>query len=225
MAIAEKWLAARYNKPDLNCSDHRIYALLRRWLHDGRNLERGSLVAGHLKLDNLCWIYDNNHITIEGKTGYRVHRRLAGRFLAYGWNVVRVGDANDLDRIETRFGMPQGRRQTHDRNRPVISLWFRRIVKIQCGAMASRSAKTRSKLVKQAYGLAARRQVLGSSGVYEHLQSLGLDAGPRSAPNRGRSTFAEYRKQFPELAAELDQFKSAKLPGNWSKTIPVFPAD
>ncbi len=101
MAIAEKWLAARYNQPDFDLFGYRVYAVCGDGcMMEGLSSEAASL-AGHLKLDNLCWIYDNNHITIEGKTDIAFTEDVAARFLAYGWNVLRVGDANDLDRIES----------------------------------------------------------------------------------------------------------------------------
>src|SRR5690242_7425603 len=100
MAIAERWLAARYNKPDFAIFDYDIYAVCGDGcLMEGVGAEAASL-AGHLGLDNLCWIYDNNHITIEGSTRLAFTEDVAARFLAYGWNVLRVGDANDVDRIE-----------------------------------------------------------------------------------------------------------------------------
>jgi len=100
MAIAEKWLANRYNRPDFDVFDYNIYAVCGDGcLMEGSASEAASL-AGHLGLDNLCWVYDNNHITIEGNTRIAFTEDVATRFLAYGWNVLRVGDANDLDRIE-----------------------------------------------------------------------------------------------------------------------------
>src|ERR1700677_388104 len=100
MAIAQKWLAQRYNRPGFDIFDYRIYAVCGDGcLMEGVSSEAASL-AGHLALDNLCWIYDNNHITIEGNTRLAFTEDVAGRFLAYGWNVLRVGDANDLERIE-----------------------------------------------------------------------------------------------------------------------------
>ena len=102
MAIAEKWLASRYNRPDFEIFDYNIYAVCGDGcLMEGVGSEAASL-AGHLGLDNLCWVYDNNHITIEGSTRITFTEDVVARFLAYGWNVLRVGDANDLDRIETR---------------------------------------------------------------------------------------------------------------------------
>ena len=100
MAIAEKWLANRYNRPEFEIFDYKIYAVCGDGcLMEGVSSEAASL-AGHLGLDNLCWIFDNNHITIEGDTSITFTEDVAARFLAYGWNVLRVGDANDIDRIE-----------------------------------------------------------------------------------------------------------------------------
>ena len=105
MAIAQKWLAARYNKPDFPLFDYRIYAVCGDGcLMEGVGSEAASL-AGHLGLDNLCWVYDNNHITIEGSTAIAFTEDVATRFLAYGWNILRVGDANDLERIENALGV------------------------------------------------------------------------------------------------------------------------
>src|SRR4030095_4599623 len=100
MAVARKWLADRYNRKGFDLFDYRIYAVWGdRWLMGVVAGEAASL-AGHLGLDNLCWLYDNNHITIEGDTRIAFTEDVATRFLGYGWNVLRVGDANDIDRIE-----------------------------------------------------------------------------------------------------------------------------
>src|SRR5271169_2993366 len=100
MAIAQKWLAQHYNRPGFDVFDYRIYAVCGDGcLMEGVASEAASL-AGHLGLDNLCWVYDNNHITIEGSTRLAFTEDVAARFLGYGWNVLRVGDANDVDRIE-----------------------------------------------------------------------------------------------------------------------------
>src|SRR3979490_664699 len=100
MAIAEKWLANRYNRPGFDIFDYNIYAVCGDGcMMEGVSSEAASL-AGHLGLDNLCWIYDNNHITIEGNTRIAFTEDIAARFMGYGWNVLRVGDANDIERIE-----------------------------------------------------------------------------------------------------------------------------
>src|SRR5579864_4417021 len=103
MAIARNWLAARYNRPGFKLFDYRVYAICGDGcLMEGISSEAASL-AGHLKLDNLCWIYDNNHITIEGNTALAFSEDVATRFLGFGWNVLRVGDANDLGTLEGAF--------------------------------------------------------------------------------------------------------------------------
>ena len=113
MAIAQKWLANRYNQPGFNLFDYNIYAVCGDGcLMEGVSSEAASL-AGHLGLDNLCWVWDNNHITIEGNTRITFTEDVAARFLAYDWNVLRVGDANDIDRIEHAlaiFRQTKGRR-------------------------------------------------------------------------------------------------------------------
>src|ERR1700733_14533318 len=110
MAIAQKWLADRYNRPGFDIFDYNIYTVCGDGcLMEGIGSEAASL-AGHLGLDNLCWIYDNNHITIEGNTSITFTEDVATRFLAYRWNVMRVGDANDIGRIEeTLRSLPETR--------------------------------------------------------------------------------------------------------------------
>ncbi|MBV9086635.1 MAG: transketolase, partial [Acidobacteriaceae bacterium] len=112
MAIGEKWLAHHFNRPDFPIFDYNIYAVCGDGcLMEGVSSEAASL-AGHLGLDNLCWIYDNNHITIEGRTRLAFTEDVETRFLGYGWNVLRIGDANDLTRIEdalTVFRKTKGR--------------------------------------------------------------------------------------------------------------------
>jgi transketolase len=225
MAIAEKWLAARYNKPDFELFGYRIYALC----GDGCMMEgissEAASVAGHLKLDNLCWIYDNNHITIEGKTDIAFTEDVAGRFLAYGWNVVRVGDANDLDRIENALRNAAG-----TTGRPSIVIVDSHIGygsphrQDTSAAHGEPLGEEEIKLVKQAYGWPPDAKFLVPSGVYEHLES-GIGRRGREAREQWEKQFAEYRKQFPELGTELDQIQKRELPVNWSKDIPVFPAD
>src|ERR1700691_3278955 len=110
MAIARKWLGARYNRPNFEIFNYNIYTVCGDGcLMEGVGSEAASL-AGHLGLDNLCWVYDNNHITIEGSTRIAFTEDVAARFLGYGWNVLRVGDANDIERIEdTLRSLPETR--------------------------------------------------------------------------------------------------------------------
>src|SRR4029079_15768510 len=111
MAIASRWAAAHFNRPDFPMFDFRVYALLGDGcMMEGISSEAASL-AGHLKLSNLCWIYDNNHVTIEGKTALAFSEDVATRFLGYGWNVTRVGDANDLDLLDRALGAFRAERE------------------------------------------------------------------------------------------------------------------
>ena len=110
MAIASKWQAARFNRPGAELFDFDVYAIAGDGcLMEGVSGEAASL-AGHLALDNLCWIYDNNHITIDGKTHLAYDDDVAARFMGYGWNVTRVGDANDLELLARAFEEFKGER-------------------------------------------------------------------------------------------------------------------
>jgi transketolase len=225
MAIAEKWLAARYNRPGFELFGYRIYALCGDGcMMEGLSGEAASL-AGHLKLDNLCWIYDNNHITIEGKTEITFTEDVAGRFLSYGWNVVRVGDANDLARIENALKNAAG-----TTGRPSIVIIDSHIGygsphrQDTSAAHGEPLGEEEIKLTKQAYGWPADAKFLVPSGVYEHFES-GIGRRGREARQQWEERFAEYRKKFPAPAVELDQIQKRELPANWSKDIPQFPAD
>jgi len=225
MAIAEKWLAARYNRPGFELFSYRIYALHGDGcMMEGISGEAASL-AGHLKLDNLCWIYDNNHITIEGKTDITFTEDVAGRFLAYGWNVIRVGDANDLDRIENAL-----RTAGETTGRPSIIIIDSHIGygsphrQDTSAAHGEPLGEEEIRLTKQAYGWPPEAKFLVPDGVYEHFES-GIGRRGREARQEWEKKFAEYGKKYPELAAELDQIQRRELPANWSKDIPVFPAD
>jgi transketolase len=225
MAIAEKWLAARYNRPGFELFTYRIYALNGDGcMMEGISGEAASL-AGHLKLDNLCWIYDNNHITIEGKTDITFTEDVAGRFLAYGWNVLRVGDANDLDRIENALGTA-----AETTGRPSIIIIDSHIGygsphrQDTSAAHGEPLGEEEIRLTKQAYGWPPDAKFLVPDGVYEHFES-GIGRRGREARQQWEEKFAEYGKKYPELAAELDQIQRRELPANWSKDIPVFPTD
>src|SRR5229473_3582671 len=211
--------------PDYELFGYRIYALCGDGcMMEGISSEAASL-AGHLKLDNLCWIYDNNHITIEGKTDITFTEDVAGRFLAYGWNVARVGDANDLDRIENALRNAAG-----TAGRPSLIIVDSHIGygsphrQDTSGVHGEPLGEEEIKLTKQAYGWPPDAKFLVPNGVYEHFES-GVGRRGREAREQWEKQFAEYRKQFPELAAELDQIQKRELPLNWSKDIPVFPAD
>src|SRR5713101_7883239 len=225
MAIAEKWLAARYNKPDFELFGYRIYALC----GDGCMMEgiasEAASLAGHLGLDNLCWIYDNNHITIEGNTRIAFTEDVAGRFLAYGWNVVRVGDANDLERIEQALEVF---RKT--KGRPTFIVLDSHIgygspnKQDTAAAHGEPLGDEECRLVKRSYGWPEDAKFLVPDGVYEHFQS-GIGKRGAEARHNWTELFESYRTQYPDLAVEIELMQRRELPTGWDRNLPVFPAD
>ena len=225
MAIAEKWLASRYNRPDCDIFDYSIYAVCGDGcLMEGVASEAASL-AGHLGLDNLCWVYDNNHITLEGNTRITFTEDVAARFLGYGWNVLRVGDANDIDRIQQALGVF---RQT--KGRPTLVILDSHIgygaphKQDTAAAHGEPLGDDEVRLAKKGYGWPEDAKFLVPEGVYDDFKS---GVGSRGAEARRRWTerFVAYRAKHPELAAEIDQMQQRELPAGWDKNLPVFPAD
>ncbi len=225
MAMARKWLAARYNRPGFEIFDYNIYTVC----GDGCLMEgvasEGASLAAHLGLDNLCWIYDNNHITIEGSTRITFTEDVAGRFLAYGWNVLRVSDANDTDRIEQAL---QIFRRTQDR--PTLIVLDSHIgygaphKQDSADAHGEPLGEDEIRLAKRNYGWPEDAKFLVPAGVYEHFAE-GIGERGDSARREWIQLFAAYRAAFPELAAEIDQMQRRELPSGWDRNFPVFPAD
>ena len=225
MAIARQWLASRYNKNGYDIFDYNIYAVC----GDGCMMEgvasEAASLAGHLGLDCLCWIWDNNHITIEGNTSIAFTEDVAARFLAYGWNVLRVGDANDLERIEHALNVF---RQT--KGRPTFIVLDSHIgygsphKQDTAAAHGEPLGEDEVRLVKRAYGWPEDAKFLVPEGVRE---CLAAGIGRRGADARTAWTrrFAEYREKFPEMAAEIDQMEKRELPAGWDRNLPTFPAD
>ena len=225
MAIGERWLAAHYNRPDFEIFNYHIYAVCGDGcMMEGISSEAASL-AGHLGLDNLCWIYDNNHITIEGDTSIAFTEDVATRFLAYGWNVLRVGDANDIDRIERAFEIF---RKT--KGRPTFIILDSHIGygsphrQDTPEAHGEPLGDDEVRLTKRAYGWPEDAKFLVPDGVYDHFTS-GVGARGRQARLEWTELFAQYRVKFPELAAEIDLMQRRELPAGWDRDLPVFPAD
>src|SRR5262249_14344792 len=225
MAIAQKWLANRYNKPGFELFDYNIYAVC----GDGCMMEgiasEAASLAGHLGLDNLCWIFDNNHITIEGSTDIAFTEDVAARFLAYGWNVLRVGDANDIDRIERAIAVF---RQTS--GPPTLIVLDSHIgygspnKEGTAEAHGEPLGDEESRLTKRAYGWPEDAQFLVPDGVYDHF-AAGIGARGASARAEWDARFAAYRLQYPDRAREIDQMQRRELPDGWDRNLPVFPAD
>lgn len=225
MAIARKWLASRYNRPGFEIFDYDIYAVCGDGcLMEGVGSEAASL-AGHLELDDLCWIYDNNHITIEGKTRITFTEDVAARFLAYRWNVLRVGDANDLERIEDALAVF---RQTTGRPTLIIldsHIGYGSPHKIDTAAAHGEPlGEDEVRLTKRAYGWPEDAKFLVPDGVMQHFDA-GIGARGAEARQRWEALLADYRKQFPELAAEIDQMQRRELPTGWDRNLPSFSPD
>jgi transketolase len=225
MAIARKWLASRYNRPGFDLFDYDIYAVCGDGcLMEGIGSEAASL-AGHLELDDLCWIYDNNHITIEGKTSITFTEDVAARFQAYRWNVLRVGDANDLERIEDALAVF---RQTKGRPTLIIldsHIGYGSPHKVDTAAAHGEPlGDDEVKLTKRAYGWPEDAKFLVPDGVMAHFDA-GIGARGAAARARWEALLADYRKQFPELAAEIDQMQRRELPAGWDRNLPTFKAD
>ena len=225
MAIARKWLANRYNKPGFDIFDYNIYAICGDGcLMEGVSSEAASL-AGHLQLDDLCWIYDNNHITIEGKTKITFTEDVAARFLAYRWNVLRVGDANDTRRIEDALAIF---RKTEGRPTLIIldsHIGYGSPHKVDTAAAHGEPlGEDEVRLVKRAYGWPENAKFLVPDGVMERFAD---GIGKRGARLRREweALFAGYREQFPEFASEIDQMQRRELPPGWDRDLPSFPAD
>lgn len=225
MAIASRWLAASYNRPGHELFDYNVYALCGDGcMMEGVSGEAASL-AGHLRLSKLCWIYDSNRITIEGSTALTFTEDVATRFLGYGWNVTRVGDANDLDMLARAY-------QTFlaTKDRPTLI-----IVESHIGYGAPNRQDTRQahgeplgpdevRRTKQFYGRDPDAKFLVPDGVREHFQS---QVGRRGAEERNawHERLVAYRKEFPDLADQVDRIGEGRLPGVWDRAFPVFPAD
>jgi len=225
MAIARKWLASRYNRPGFDIFDYDIYAVCGDGcLMEGVGSEAASL-AGHLGLDDLCWIYDNNHITIEGNTRITFTEDVATRFLGYQWNVLRVGDANDLQRIEDALGVF---RKTKGRPTLVIldgHIGYGSPHKIDTAAAHGEPlGEDEVRLAKRAYGWPEDAKFLVPDGVREQFDA-GIGARGAAARDRWEALFAAYRREFPELATEIEQMQRRELPAGWDRDLPSFSPD
>jgi transketolase len=225
MAIARKWLGHRYNRPGFELFDYNVYAVCGDGcLMEGVGAEAASL-AGHLGLDDLCWIYDNNHITIEGNTRIAFTEDVAARFLGYQWNVLRVGDANDIERIEQALAVFRNTKQ-----RPTLI-----ILDTHIGYGAPHKVDTADahgeplgeeevKLAKRAYGWPEDAKFLVPDGVRAHFDA-GIGKRGAEARRRWEALFAGYREQFPQLATEIEQMQRRELPAGWDRNLPRFSPD
>lgn len=225
MAASSRWLASRYNKPDFNLFDYNVYALCGDGcLMEGISGEAASL-AGHMKLSNLCWIYDNNHITIEGHTELAYTDDVATRFTGYGWNVTRVSDANDLDMLDRAYKVFQ---DTDDRPTLIIVDshigWGAPHKQDTSAAHGEALGVEEIKLTKEFYNWPTDKPFFVPDGVKERFTEQ-MGARGKEVQEAWTKMFEVYRTSHPELAAEIDTMQERGLPSGWDKDLEPFPAD
>ncbi len=225
MAIAERWLAEYFNRPGFDIVDHRVWVTC----GDGDMMEgisgEAASLAGHLRLSNLCWIYDSNRISIEGSTALAFGEDVGTRFLAYGWNVLRLRDANDIAAASETMD-----EAVAEVGRPTLI-----IVESHIGYGSPHRQDTKEahgealgeeevRLTKKFYGWPEDAKFLVPDGVYEHFaEGVGKRGG--DANKAWKELFDAYAKEYPDLAKQFDQMQKRGMPDDWEQAIPVFPAD
>jgi len=225
MAVAERWLAATFNRPGFDLFDYNVYVLC----SDGDMMEgisgEAASLAGHLKLANLCWMYDNNHITIEGATELAFSENVGRRFEGYGWNVTHVTDANDLDQLDRAF---ETFKRTLDR--PTLIIVDSHIAygapnkHDSAAAHGEALGEDEVKGAKRNYGWPEDAHFLVPDDVYRNLQE-GLGKRGRAAHAAWEAKLDGYREAFPELARQLECMERGDLPDGWDEGLEPFPAD
>jgi transketolase len=222
MAIARQWLGATYNRPGFDLFDFNVYALCGDGdMMEGITSEAASL-AGHLRLSNLCWIYDSNRVSLEGPTNLAFTEDVASRFLAYRWNILRVSDANDMEMLEQAY---RGFQQTTDR--PTLIVVHSHIgygsphKHDSFEAHGEPLGEDEVRLTKQFFGFDPDQQFVVPAGVREHFAAqLGArGAGLRTA---WQDMFKRYRAEYPDLAEQIECLSERRLPAGWEAALPVF---
>ncbi len=224
MAMAERWLEAHFNRGDQKLIDYTIYT----FCGDGDMMEgisgEAASIAGHLKLSNLIWFYDNNRITIEGNTDLAFSEDVGTRFLGYHWNVMRVSDANDLELLDAAIATAE-----KETERPTLIIvdshiaWGAPNKHDTAGAHGEPLGEDEIRLTKKAYGWPEDAHFLVPEEVKQYMgKAVGRGQKLESEWN---GKFAEYRKANPQLAEEFDMMQKGELPSGWDKDIPTFPAD
>jgi len=225
MALAQRWLAATYNRPDFPVFDWRVWALC----GDGDMMEgiasEAASMAGHQRLSNLCWIYDSNRISLEGPTDLAFTEDVAARFLAYGWHVTRISDANDLDQLDRAY-----REVLTVTDRPSLI-----VVPSHIGYGSPHRHDTKEahgeplgddevRLVKQFFGFDPDARFVVPGGVRDHF-AAGMGARGAALHRDWQALFDRYRTAYPEQAAQIDHIRARTLPDGWQQAIPEFPPD
>ena len=224
MAIASQWLGARYNHDGYTLFDFDVYAQA----GDGCMMEgvasEAASLAAHQRLSNLCWIYDSNRVTIEGHTDITFTEDVAARFVAYGWNVTSVSDANDLEQVEKAFHDFEAE---HERPTLVVvhsHIGYGTDVEDTPKAHGEPLGPEGVKAAKRFFGWPEDAQFLVPDGVYEHFAD-GIGARGRAAREAWGALLDDYRAAYPELADEIERMQRRELPRGWDADIPEFPAD
>jgi transketolase len=224
MAIAERFLAQTYNRPGFDIFDFNIYALC----GDGDMMEglssEAASIAGHLRLSNLCWIYDSNRVTIEGHTDIAFTEDVAARFLGYGWEVTRVTDPNDIELVERAY-----REFSATEDRPTLIIVHSHI---GYGAPHKQDSPVAHgeplgaeevRLTKEFFGFSPDQTFVVPPGVTEHF-SANMGARGAGARKDWEQLFSRYRGQYPDLAEQIERIGERELPAGWEKALPVFSA-
>lgn len=225
MAIAGKWLAANFNQPGFDLFNFRVYSVC----GDGDLMEgvagEAASLAGHLALGNLCWIYDNNRVTLDGPASWSFSEDMMTRFVGYGWNVTRVADANDLLQLSRGY-----KTFLNTPDKPTLIVVDSHIgygsphKQDSYEAHGEPLGEAEVKLAKENYEWPVDAKFLVPDGVYQHFQN-GVGARGSNDRNAWNALFAEYSKKYPELAARVVKMQKRELPDDWDKNLPVFPAD
>ncbi len=225
MAIAQRWMARYFNRPGFDVINYDVFSFCGDGcLMEGVSSEAASL-AGHLKLSNLCWVYDNNRITIEGKTELAFSEDVVARFQAYGWNVSHVSDANDLEGLSKEFDSFRNETQ-----RPSLIIVDSHIAfgspnkQDTHGAHGEPLGEDEIRLTKKNYGWPEEAKFLVPEEVLAHFRS-GIGSRGKAAREAWATMFHAYREQYPELADQLSKMEGRHLPESWDKGLPEFPAD
>src|SRR6202166_3995904 len=225
MAIAERWLAAYFNPPGFELFNYNMWV----FCGDGDMMEgissEAASTAGHLKLSNLCWIYDSNNITIEGNTDLAFDEDVAARFSAYGWDVSHVRDANDLAALTDAY-----KHALEIKDRPTLIVvnshigWGSPHRQDTKEAHGEALGEEEVKLTKRFYGWPEDAKFLIPDGVYENFQK-GIGVRGKTARDHWTARFGEYRAAYPGLADEISRMEHRQLPNGWDKKLRPFPAD
>jgi transketolase len=225
MAIAGKWLAENFNRPGFDIFNFNVYAICGDGdLMEGVASEAASL-AGHLKLSNLCWMYDNNHVTLDGPAEWSFSEDVMTRFKGYGWNVTHVTDANDREMLAGSYD-----NFLKSKDGPTLIVVDSHIgygsphKQDSYEAHGEPLGEAEVKLVKKNYGWPEEAKFLVPEGVYDQFKN-GVGKRGAEAHSSWKAKFEEYKRQFPQQADQLNKMQTRQLPDAWDKDLPSFPAD